>query len=441
SFYLPTSHFNFDTECFEIVHADPQIATQMVVTGDEPGTLGLTTFGDTATLSGFIGDVSGETVNFTLYGPYAADEVPTCDVGDVAFTTSGTLNANGVATATDTFPPTQAGTYVWRASYDVQDAFNSAAIDPCNEATEKASVEGATVDISKSANPAGPISAGDTIGFDITFSASAAHTATDVVITDELPAGADLNWSLVPPIAGCVINGPVGTQVLTCDIGTVPKGAIAGPIHLESATTPADCGVVVNSVSFTAGNAPGGGDSATVVVDCPDPGLTKTADAATAPLGDSIGFTVHVTNAGPGRLIAAVIDDPLPAGPGISWSISPAYAGPGTCVINTVNAVQVLHCEFGDLAADADVPVHVSSATNSTSCGTYDNTATLTSSNAPSLSATASTHLDCPAALPEAPLANTGAGPLGAEISWAIVFILGGGLLVGFGSRRRPSQR
>ena len=572
NYYLPTVHFNASSECFEIIHADPQIATTIDVTGDEPGTLGLTTYGDTATLTGFIGDVSGETVNFTLYGPYAANQTPDCtSPDDVAATASATLNASGVATVAlaDAFTPTVAGTYVWRASY-VGDSFNSTAIDDCNQASEKASVVGADVTVTKSANPVGPVSAGDTIGFDISFQVSPAASATDVVITDDLPGTGDLDWSLTGTVpAGCDITGAVGHQTLTCDLGLVAKGTTVGPIHVQSSTTKVDCGVVSNTAGFTSGNAGTGSDSdsvtincadlhlsktadaaivnagdplgfvieatnngpgiarnvaisdtlpggagvvwsldpaapdncsvstdtpqvltctavdigaglsesvhvvgttafascgvyvntasatstntdppadatATVVVQCPDLALSKTADAATVPLGDPIGFTVHVTNGGPGTSTNSVIDDPLPSGPGISWSISPAYSGPGTCAITTVGGAQVLHCDLGDVAADADVTVHVSSDTNSTSCGTYDNTATLTSDNAPTLSDTASTHLDCPQALPEQvpPLAATGAGPISSELGWAAVMLLAGAaMLLGGIRRRRPTHQ
>jgi hypothetical protein len=77
------------------------------------------------------------------------------------------------------------------------------------------------------------VSAGSNIGFDITVSNTGVADATDVVITDPLPAGAgnDLNWSLDPPFAGCSISGAIGSQVLTCTFATLEAGTSIGPIH------------------------------------------------------------------------------------------------------------------------------------------------------------------------------------------------------------------
>jgi len=162
--YLATSDTNATTECFTVVHGTPTVTTLIAVTGDHPGALGLTTLGDTATLHDFVGTVTGETVTFNLYGPYADGVTPTCAIGALAFTTTGTLNAGGVATASTTFSPTSAGTYVWTATYP-GDTLNESFTDPCNEVTEKTTVVGAVIDVAKSANPVGPVSAGDTIGF------------------------------------------------------------------------------------------------------------------------------------------------------------------------------------------------------------------------------------------------------------------------------------
>jgi len=187
-------------------------------------------------------------------------------------------------------------------------------------------------------------------------------------------------------------------------------------------------------------------------VQCSALALTKVADDAAVNSGDAIGFTVHATNTGPGTAIAATINDPLPAGDGVSWTIDPAYAGPGTCTIAGDVGSQVLTCLLGDLAADADVSVHVTSATTAASCGDYPNTATLLANNAPALTADASTTVNCagveaitppPAIIPPvivppqvAPLAFTGA-PLYGEIGLALGLVLLGGLLLAATRRRR----
>ena len=62
----------------------------------------------------------------------------------------------------------------------------------------------AVIDIEKTANPVGPVNAGDTIGFDIVVSNSGDGVANDVSVTDNLPAGID--WSINPAVDGCSIT-------------------------------------------------------------------------------------------------------------------------------------------------------------------------------------------------------------------------------------------
>ena len=90
------------------------------------------------------------------------------------------------------------------------------------------------------------------------------------------------------------------------------------------------------------------------------------------------------------------INDPLPSGTGISWSISPATAG---CSITGAVPAQVLVCGPTTLASGADLTVHVTSATTSASCKAYDNTAKLTASNGSAADATATTTAACPVVL------------------------------------------
>ena len=70
----------------------------------------------------------------------------------------------------------------------------------------------ATIDIAKVANPAGPVSAGDSIGFDITVTNTGTGTALNVAVNDPLPPG--INWTLGTVTAGasCAITGPVGSR-------------------------------------------------------------------------------------------------------------------------------------------------------------------------------------------------------------------------------------
>ncbi|HTL84402.1 MAG TPA: hypothetical protein VL856_04425, partial [Acidimicrobiia bacterium] len=86
---------------------------------------------------------------------------------------------------------------------------NEADVSSTDAGTDSASasetVNCADIAITKTANPTGPVDAGDTIGFDITVDNNGTGTAKGVTISDTLPAGGDLDWSLNPSFTGCAI--------------------------------------------------------------------------------------------------------------------------------------------------------------------------------------------------------------------------------------------
>lgn len=146
-----------------------------------------------------------------------------------------------------------------------------------------------------------------------------------------------------------------------------------------SVATPADGTVTIatgdNPVSFVNTARP------------PALGITKTADAASVTAGAAVGFTVAVANTGAGPATGVTLSDPLPPAAGVSWAVSPAYAGPGTCTVTGAAPTQTLACTIGDLAPGATASVHVSSTTSS--AATLSNTATAQAANASPVSASA----------------------------------------------------
>jgi uncharacterized repeat protein (TIGR01451 family) len=219
------------------------------------------------------------------------------------------------------------------------------------------------------------ISAGDEIGFTITVSNGGEGDAYDVVVTDELPAGID--WTIDPEIDGCEI----AEGALSCTFPVVESGESI-EIHLTGETDAADCGLIENSVTISAGNEPedaaeNNASSASVTVNCPDVVVAKSAASDTISAGDEISFTITATNSGAGTAYDLVLSDDLPSG--IRWTITPAVDG---CdITGGLLGGGTLTCTVDELASGASVSVTVTGQTNAADCGLIRNTASATASN------------------------------------------------------------
>ena len=243
------------------------------------------------------------------------------------------------------------------------------------------------------------VDAGTQIGFTVTASNSAVvgtGTAHSVVIDDVLPGGSGISWSIASGPQNCSIVTSQSVQTLHCTGVDLAPGQ-SEIIHIVSNTTFASCKAYVNTASLTTTNGASKQADATTTVQCPALKLDKTADASPVDAGAGIGFVITASNsavAGTGTAHGVVIDDPLPSGPGISWSI---VSGPANCSILTSQqtGLQTLQCTAVDLAPGGSESIHITSPTLFTSCATLSNTASVTAANHPKLTQEASIRVAC----------------------------------------------
>src|SRR6185369_4841972 len=206
------------------------------------------TLTDTATLSGNDGPVSGS-VKFFVCGPNPS--ATAC--------TSGGTQVGGAVTVNTANNPDSATS----AAFTTPDADSQyLAGSHTNATTECFKVVEAHNAITKTANPQGPVNAGDSIGFDITVTNEGDGTALGVHVTDVLPAG--INWSAGAPTGDITgVSCAIAAGTLTCDDASMASGD-SFTVHISGATGPEDCGTITNTASVTTAND--GSDEATASV-------------------------------------------------------------------------------------------------------------------------------------------------------------------------------
>ncbi len=389
--YSPAVHTNLTTECFTVL-AEPDVS--VVKTADNP----TISAGAGAAFSIVVANVGTGTAN----GVTVTDRLPagitwgispavqgcsimngtlSCALGSLASGDSVTIRVAGATTAADCGPLS-----------------NTAAVAATNEAAGKGGNNSSTATMRidcpdltvRKAAANGTISAGQDASYTVTVTNAGAGTAANVTIADDLPAG--IAWSIVPAVQGCVIT-PAGR--LECTFATLAPGGSAS-VTVTGTTSAPDCGLLPNAATVAAGNEPAAatGDNsatATIAVNCAPIQITKTADAATVSAGDPIGFTITVTNPGPGDAAGVNVNDFLPTTPGTQWAID-GGSGQQQCFISGTT----LGCNFGLMTTGASLSVHISSPTTEASCSTVDNVAQLTTTNIGNAQAADQTAVECP---------------------------------------------
>ena len=258
------------------------------------------------------------------------------------------------------------------------------------------------------------VSAGEPIGFTITVANSdlqGTGTAYDVQLSDLLPFkdGGTVDWEIDPAYAGpgtCEITGALGSEVLSCSFGDMAADSSAS-VHIVSDTTKADCQLYHNEAVISADNHPSLTPSDDTTVECPGLNITKVADDDTIDAGEAASYTIVIWNAGPGTAFDVAWSDDLPVG--VSWSIDLVNPDNDDSCISGIDQSghQSASCSFGDLGAStmptapydessSGKVIVVSGNTDRDDCGDLDNTAFASASNADTVQASASIHVNCP---------------------------------------------
>jgi uncharacterized repeat protein (TIGR01451 family) len=176
---------------------------------------------------------------------------------------------------------------------------------------------------------------GDMITFTVTLTNSGSSNATNVQVTDQLPSG--LTFVSSTPSQG-TYNSTTGVWT----VGTVDT---VNPQTLQLLATVATASPKTNTATVTAADPPtptGASANVTVTPQVADLSIAKTVSNSTPNVGDTIVFTVSLSNSGPNAATNVTAQDQLPAGLTLVSS-SPSQgtynpAPPGTWTVGTVAA-------------------------------------------------------------------------------------------------------
>ena len=349
---------------------------------------------DTATLDGDHGEVKGK-IKFFICEP---DEVTSGGCEGNAGTQVGggvdIVDESATSAAYEVGETEDAvGTYCWRAEYIPADDSEYLAGSHTNASSECFDVAPAKIKVVKEADDAS-VNAGGQIGFTVTISNNGDNTALGVELSDPLPGGAGVDWSIESQDGGFSISGSPQSESLEFGPASLAPGESVS-IHIVSGTSKLSCGEYKNTAEVSTTNDGSDKSSDTTEVLCAEIDVAKEADAASVEAGQQIGFKVTITNNGTGLATGLSFSDALPDGDGISWSIESQSAGTPFSISGSAPNQSLVFAPTS-LAAGASAWVHVVSNTTADSCGRYDNTAEVSTTNDGEDEASDSTFVECP---------------------------------------------
>jgi uncharacterized repeat protein (TIGR01451 family) len=266
--------------------------------------------------------------------------------------------------------------------------------------------------INKTPDHSSAVNAGDQIGFTVEVENTGNVAATGVSLNDSLPtgSGSGVTWAIASdPHSAFQLGSSGGHQTLELKSSSLPAGADY-TVHITAQTSASECSVYDNNATLSASNA-GSAGPASAEESCHPANIhvVKTADAPQVKAGDPIGFTLTVYNDGGGAAKNVKLSDPLPVKAGLTWSIVGIGTGWGVngCSISgstlSCGGANGVTVPAGTLQAGSTFTVHVTSPTTASTgggcpggSGVVNNIGTVTTSNAGSDDANASTCVASP---------------------------------------------
>ena len=183
---------------------------------------------------------------------------------------------------------------------------------------------------------------GDRVIYDVTGTVAVSEII-NAFGTDSLDPNLTLDPTQTTTTHGTFVEGDQpGDTKIQIDLGTLPVST-AVAIHYEAVIADPYVGFINNQINFTADNQPGGADSNVVVVDVaarvPSMAAVKSVDDVTALPGQTLTYTVDITNSGNRDADAPFFVDGI-SDPGLTL-VPGSVTAPGGTIINDTTDVRV----------------------------------------------------------------------------------------------------
>jgi uncharacterized repeat protein (TIGR01451 family) len=317
----------------------------------------------------------------------------TCLLGDLA-------NASTTNTGRDTV------TYTITAN-DGQDINNVASVrsdtpdpDPTNnQATVNLTVT-SLADLALTKNGPASVVAGTPISWTLSVQNNGPSTATNVAITDTVPAGVTITGVSMP--GGSCVSGAAGdpTNPTGCSIGSLAAGATSTTMTVNATVNPQTTGVLendarVSSDTFDNNSANDLAHTFTTVTVQSDVSVVIAATPNPVVAGTPLSYRLTVSNAGPSTATGVSVSDALPGGVTFS-STSGAPCGYQTntnvvsCTLPNLDPGQSAVVFIYTMVKSSTLPPSISDAATASSASPDPNSA----NNSTTISTTVQTQAD-----------------------------------------------
>ncbi len=249
---------------------------------------------------------------------------------------------------------------------------------------------------------AGP---GDTLVYTLKYANTGQGSVTNAVLTDTLPVGVSFD-SALPVAANCTES----LGVVTCNLGTVAGGTSGTVTITVTVSQPLAAGIfsLQNDATLDSLETEPVNDSATTTIVRPVLGITKSADDTLLIQGDTVTYTLEITNSGSASAASVLVSDSLPVDTYFSYvgsscsvdiSLAPSTssttcgeaAGVVTATADVLAVGETLRIAFqmtvgaGPAPAGLTVKDNFASASDDNSPSVSSNTVTVTISTNPNL--------------------------------------------------------